>query len=300
MLRKAANEWKLTFNTVNEAVLCLNRDGIILRINRIAEDWLRTSAAVAAGNLAHLLIQGDTSPAPAWINPESLDTEHCLVWTGGLPTREGMYVFVVSPIKDGETNSGILMVVRDVTEQTRMEGVIRQMAFNDALTGLPNRVLLMDRLEQAIHACSRTKSVCGVLFLDLDRFKAVNDTFGHDTGDELLCQVARRLEGSLRGNDTVARLGGDEFVIVLQELKNKEDISTVARKIIKILGEPFEILGHFAQTGTSVGIALFPEDGTVAQKLIAHADAAMYDVKREGRGSFRMYRHGEQSKDSHG
>jgi diguanylate cyclase (GGDEF)-like protein len=292
MLRKAANEWELTFNTVNEAVLCLSRDGNILRINRIAEDWLRTSAAVAAGKFAHLLIQGDTSSAPAWIDPESLDTEHSLVWTGGLPTREGMYEFAVSPIKDGETNSGILLVVRDVTEQTRMESVIRQMAFNDALTGLPNRVLLMDRLEQAIHACSRKKSRCGVLFLDLDRFKAVNDTFGHDTGDELLCQVARRLEGSLRGNDTVARLGGDEFVIVLQELKDKEDISSVARKVIKILGEPFEILGHVVQTGTSIGIALFPEDGTVAQTLIAHADAAMYAVKREGRGSFRMYRHG--------
>ncbi len=289
MLRKAANEWELTFNTVNEAVLCLDRDGNILRINRIAGDWLRTSSAVAAGKPAHLLVQGDSAPTPAWIAPESLDTEHCLLWTGGLPTREGMYEFAVLPIHDGKIISGVLLVVRDVTERTRMDNAIQQMAFNDALTGLPNRVLLMDRLEQAIHACSRKKCRCGVLFLDLDRFKPVNDTFGHDTGDELLRQVARRLESSLRRNDTVARMGGDEFVIVLQEFINQEYLNSVARMIIKILGEPFEIFGHVLQTGASIGIALYPEDGTVAQDLIAHADAAMYAVKREGRGNFRMY-----------
>lgn len=292
MLRTAANEWELTFNAVNEAVLCLDRDGTIRRINRIAGDWLRTSSAVAAGKPAHLLVLGEGASTPDWITPEFLDTEHCLVWTGGLPTREGMYEFAVSPIRDGEAISGVLLIVRDVTERVRMDNVIRQMAFNDALTGLPNRVLLMDRLEQAIYGCSRKKCRCGVLFLDLDRFKSVNDTFGHDTGDELLRQVARRLEGSLRRNDTVARLGGDEFVVILQEFIDQGDLDSVARKIIKVLGEPFEVFGHVLQTGTSIGIALFPDDGTVAQDLIAHADAAMYAVKREGRGNFRMYRQG--------
>jgi diguanylate cyclase (GGDEF)-like protein/PAS domain S-box-containing protein len=289
MLRKSAYEWELTFNAVNEAVLCLDRNGTILRINRIAGEWLRTSSADAAGMSAQLLVQGDAALESAWVAPESLDPEHSLVWNGCLPTREGMYEFAVSPINDGENISGILLVVRDVTERTRMENAIRQMAFNDALTGLPNRVLMMDRLEQVIFTCSRKKNRCGVLFLDLDRFKPVNDTYGHDTGDELLRQVARRLETSLRRNDTVARLGGDEFVVILQEIIDQEEITSVARKIIKNLGEPFEVFGNILHTGTSIGIAIFPEDGTVAQDLIAHADAAMYRVKREERGSFRMY-----------
>ena len=218
MLRQAASEWEQTFNAVNEAVFCLDRDGNILRINQTAGDWLRTSAADAAGKPAHLLVLGDAASTPAWLDPSSLDTGHCLVWTGSLPSRDGVYEFAASKIHDDETVSGTLLVVRDVTERSRMEDAIRQMAFNDALTGLPNRVLLMDRLEQAILVCSRNKYRGAVLFLDLDLFKSVNDTFGHDTGDELLRQVAGRLESSLRRNDTVARLGGDEFVIVLQKI----------------------------------------------------------------------------------
>ena len=291
MLRKAANQWELTFDSVHEALLCLDRDGNILRINRTAGDWLRIPLPAAVGKPAHLLIQGDFTRTQPWLDPEALDTEHSLVWRDALPTRAGIYEFAVSPIRDGAATSGILLLVRDVSEQTRMENSIREMAFKDALTGLPNRVLLMDRLEQSIIACDRKKCRCAVLFLDLDRFKPVNDTFGHDTGDELLRQVAKRLAGSLRRNDTVARLGGDEFVIVFPEFSDQEDLNFVARKIIKILAEPFEISGHVVQTGTSIGIALFPEDGTVAQDLIAHADAAMYVVKRDGRGSFRMYRH---------
>jgi len=289
MLRKAANEWELTFNSVHEALLCLDRDGNILRINRIAGDWLRVAPAVAVGQPAHQLVQGEFARSRAWVAPEALSAEQGLVWSDTLPTREGTYEFAVSPIREGETVSGVLLLVRDVTEQTRMENAIRQMAFNDTLTGLPNRALLMDRLEQSISASQRKEGSCAVLFLDLDRFKSVNDQFGHDAGDELLRQVARRLEGSLRRNDTVARLGGDEFVIILAEVFGQEAINAVAGKIIKILAEPFEVLGHVVQTGTSIGIALFPEHGTVAQDLITHADAAMYAVKREGRGEFRMY-----------
>ena len=288
MLRKAASEWEMTFDSVHEALLCLDRDGNVLRINQIAGDWLRISPALAVGKPAHLLVLNDPA-TPAWMDTGSLDTEHSLVWSDGLPTREGMYEFAVSPMRDRENISGILLVVRDVTERTRMENAIRQMAFNDALTDLPNRVLLLDRLEQAILACHRKKRRCAVLFLDLDRFKTVNDSFGHDTGDELLRQVARRLESSLRRNDTVARLGGDEFVIVLPEFADQEDLELVAGKIIKVLSEPFEIFAHVIRTGTSIGIALFPDHGAVAQELIAHADAAMYAVKREGRGDFRMY-----------
>lgn len=289
MLRKVASEWELTFNSVHESVLCLDCDGTILRINRTAGEWLRVHPAAAVGKPAQLFIPWDSTETPAWLAPDLLDTEHQRTWAGFLNTREGNYLFSVSPIRDCDTVSGILMLVRDVTEQTRMDNAIRQIAFNDALTGLPNRLLLMDRLEQSIISCQRKNCRCAILFLDLDRFKPVNDSYGHDAGDELLRQVAGRLQAGLRRNDTVARFGGDEFVILLPELPDKEVVALVAEKIIKSLGEPFEIGGHLIQTGSSIGIAVCPDHGSNAADLIARADAAMYAVKREGRGNYRMY-----------
>jgi diguanylate cyclase (GGDEF)-like protein len=178
----------------------------------------------------------------------------------------------------------------DVTERKRTEARLEHDALHDALTGLPNRVLFLDRLEQALRrAARRDEEVsCAVLFLDLDRFKAVNDAFGHQTGDELLAAVARRLESAVRPGDTVARLGGDEFTVLLEEISGVQEATLVAERIQATLTEPFAIAGRQLDICASIGIALgsanvHPKD------LIHEADVAMYRAKAEGRGGHQVF-----------
>jgi diguanylate cyclase (GGDEF)-like protein len=191
-------------------------------------------------------------------------------------------------VEDG-TVSGMILSVRDVTQQAQKEEDTRKQAFFDALTGLPNRALLMDRLQQALAAGARSGLGVGVLFLDLDHFKAINDTLGHDAGDALLGEAARRLAALVRKNDTVSRLGGDEFVLVISEAHGPGDAERVAAKAIQSLGCPFALDGNEIRVGASIGIAFAPTDGTDGATLLKYADAAMYQAKREGRSSFRSY-----------
>jgi diguanylate cyclase (GGDEF)-like protein len=166
---------------------------------------------------------------------------------------------------------------------------LRHAATHDALTGLPNRVLLADRLEQAIARASRHDTPFAVLVVDLDRFKAVNDSLGHIAGDELLKEVARRLSGLLRSEDTLARLGGDEFVLLIQEVASRQDAETVARKVITQLAQPTNLSGLDVHISPSVGICICPDDGDSAETLLQHADAAMYHAKKKGRNTFQFF-----------
>lgn len=163
------------------------------------------------------------------------------------------------------------------------------LATHDALTGLPNRLLLTDRLFHALARARRRKSVVAVLFLDLDRFKLVNDTLGHHMGDELLKNVADRLANCVREGDTVARLGGDEFVIVLDDVPSKEAVDATADKVLDILGKPFDLGGPEFFVSASVGISVFPQDGGNARTLLKNADAAMYQAKELGRNNVQHY-----------
>ena len=160
---------------------------------------------------------------------------------------------------------------------------------HDVLTGLPNRRLFNELLEQAIVEARRDTKQLAVLFLDLDRFKQINDTLGHEAGDELLNQAAVRLKACLRESDTVARLGGDEFVVLLREIEEEYSTAAVARKIIHAVAEPFVLIGHEFRITGSVGIALYPEDGPDEQTLTKHADIAMYHAKKEGKNNFQFY-----------
>jgi diguanylate cyclase (GGDEF)-like protein/PAS domain S-box-containing protein len=179
---------------------------------------------------------------------------------------------------------------RDITEQQRAEERIRHMAHHDALTGLPNRVLLYDRVGQAIAQSQRSGRCAALLFVDLDRFKDVNDTLGHRTGDALLKVVASRLLECTRGTDTVARLGGDEFVVVLTELARPEDAAPVAQKILAALSEPYELDGHRLHVTPSIGICTYPEDGQSVEALMQNADAAMYHAKEAGRNNYQFFK----------
>jgi diguanylate cyclase (GGDEF)-like protein/PAS domain S-box-containing protein len=177
----------------------------------------------------------------------------------------------------------------EIFERMQAEQRIWHVAHHDALTDLPNRVLLLDRLQQSLTQAERNGSRVAVMFLDLDRFKSINDTLGHEVGDELLKEVAHRLRGAVRAADTVARLGGDEFVVVLQDVVDPEDAARVAEKIVAAFAPLMKIGKHELRTSTSIGIGLYPEDGDEAYVLMRRADSAMYHAKRNGRNQFHFF-----------
>ncbi len=178
---------------------------------------------------------------------------------------------------------GTMGIAHNITDRKQAEARVQYMALHDSLTGLPNRVLLEDRLAQAIALARRNQMSVGVLMLDLDRFKSVNDSFGHYVGDRLLEAVSVRLQACLRESDTIARLGGDEFVIGISMVTANHDVDTVAQKVLATLGEPFEIESHTLQISASVGISMYPANGENPEALLQFADAAMYEAKKNGR-----------------
>ncbi len=193
------------------------------------------------------------------------------------------------PNSSGDTPSHYIGIFSDITDRKAAEARIHHLAHHDALTNLPNRTLLQDRLDQAILQSRRRERHAAVLFIDLDRFKPINDTLGHEVGDALLTQVARRCQRAVRETDTVARHGGDEFVVVLPELDNAQDAAVLARKLLAALGEPYRLGEHELTVTASIGIALYPEDGQSASMLLRNADAAMYGAKADGRNAFQFY-----------
>ncbi len=184
---------------------------------------------------------------------------------------------------------GCFSLMTDITEYKLTEERIQRVAHHDTLTGLPNRALFNDRLDQAIRVAKRDSRQFALLFLDLDKFKRANDTLGHSAGDELLQAVAARIQHQVRESDTVARIGGDEFTVILRNITRRENAEIVARKIIAALAMPFQ-LGSQKQSvdiGTSIGIAVYPADAQDADALVKAADAAMYSAKQTG-NSFRF------------
>ncbi|MEI7614443.1 MAG: sensor domain-containing diguanylate cyclase [Betaproteobacteria bacterium] len=190
---------------------------------------------------------------------------------------------------DGEV-IGVVGSARDITERKASENFVHHLAHHDVLTDLPNRILLNDRLRQAIALARRDRGKLAVLFIDLDRLKQVNDTLGHDVGDLLLKEVAQRMcEMVTRQADTVARLGGDEFVVLLQRVNMEQDAATVAEKIVAILAQPFTVSKHVISISASIGIAIYPQHGEENVQLLKNADMAMYSAKASGRNGFRLF-----------
>ena len=185
---------------------------------------------------------------------------------------------------------GYVGSVVDIDERREAEARVRHLAQHDGLTGLPNRALLHDRLEQALAEARRYQGLVGLLLLDLDHFKAVNDSLGHDAGDALLREAAARLRGCVRGSDTVARLGGDEFAVLLPRLADPDDGAAVAGKITTALALPVTANGIRLHTGASIGISVFPEGGGTLGELLKNADMALYRVKADGGGGHRFFR----------
>ncbi len=182
-----------------------------------------------------------------------------------------------------------MTAIRDISDRKQAEARIQFLAHHDILTHLPNRALLMDRLQVLLSSARRQNSLVGILFIDLDNFKTINDSLGHYAGDELLKRVAGRLQACLRGADMVGRLGGDEFVVVVTDLARPEDVAPVAEKIAEAICEPFSLEEQILSISASIGISMFPKDGETPDTLIRNADAAMYLAKDRGRSNFQFF-----------
>jgi diguanylate cyclase (GGDEF)-like protein/PAS domain S-box-containing protein len=180
----------------------------------------------------------------------------------------------------------VQIMFRDITDRKQIEERLERLALYDTLTKLPNRTLFFDRLRQLLAMAKRHRHVLALLYMDLDRFKTVNDTLGHEIGDLLLTAAARRMQSCTRGSDTVARMGGDEFIGICGRIAEPKDAGVVAEKIIAMLAEPFLLKGHQCSIGASIGISLYPHDGDDAETLVNKADAAMYRVKEQGKGGY--------------
>lgn len=197
--------------------------------------------------------------------------------------------FRSTPILQGSTLDGAVLVFQDITQRQESEEMIRYLANHDSLTNLPNRNYFHKRLPQAISLAERYKRKLFLLFIDLDRFKPINDTFGHGVGDQVLVEVGRRLTSMLRSSDSVCRLGGDEFVILLESTETVAGTEYVASKTIDLLNEPIEAGNHICYVGASVGISVYPDDSGDAETMLRHGDIAMYQAKEKGRNCWVWY-----------
>jgi diguanylate cyclase (GGDEF)-like protein len=197
--------------------------------------------------------------------------------TGFVVSSQGRYL--------GVANGHDLLNI--ITQRKQAE--LHYLAHYDSLTGLPNRMLLSDRLEQACRDAQRRGRLVALLFIDVDRFKQINDSLGHSAGDAVLRKIVDRLKASARSADTIARLGGDEFVILMEDLDDPADVDMIARRLVDSMQEPIELLGHSLVATVSIGSAIYPSDDTEISPLLAKADAAMYEVKSSGRNGFRRY-----------
>ena len=279
----------------DDAIASRDLERRIVTWNAAAERLFGYSAAEIIGQSVSLIIPPDQVAVAAQTREVLASGQPVPATDAVRLTKDGRRIDVSitqSPIKDaGGRVIGVSLIFRDITERKQAEEKIRQLAHYDNLTGLPNRALFYDRLGQAIGRARRERHELALLFLDLDDFKAVNDTLGHDAGDELLKAVAERVRQLLRESDTAARIGGDEFTVILPVIRSREDAARVAGKIIEALSAPYGLSGRAreAQVGVSIGIAIHPADAPDADALLKAADTAMYQAKQKG-NDFRFYK----------
>ncbi len=290
---------QVTLNSIGDAVVSTDVDGRVTYLNVVAEDLTGWSRNEAAGHpLEDVLRIIDATTRQAMQNTTMLairaDKALALPPNCVLIRRDGLEAAIedsTAPIHDRRgAVTGAVMVFHDVSMARAMTRKMTHLAQHDSLTNLPNRVLLGDRLREAIILSGRHQRKLSVLFLDLDRFKHINDSMGHVAGDRLLQSVARRLFSCVRSSDTVGRQGGDEFVVLLWEVRRAEDAATTAAKILEALREPHLIDGHELYVSGSIGIVTYPDDGTDAETLMKKADLAMYHAKETGRDSYQFFK----------
>ena len=277
-----------TLSDVSQEVLLICRDGIILQVNAAGTRLFgATEDQLTGRQTADLISEEDQLTFLGHLEHPGVDLgprEVNLKASNGtiIPAR-----FSIGKI-DYEGKPADVIALLNISDRRRDEAKIQHLAYHDPLTDLPNRSLLRDRLTQSINAARRPGHHLALFCLDLDRFKQVNDLFGHAAGDELLMQVTKRLRNQTRSGDTLARIGGDEFVVVAS-FERPDDIAILARRLIEALTQPFMLTAGLAEIGVSIGIAVYPEDGTDQEELMRTADLALYRAKHEENGTFRFF-----------
>ena len=289
----------VTLNSIGDAVLCTDISGNITYLNLVAETMTGWPREEAIGKpLAEVFRIIDSATRKPARDPMEMAIEQNktvgLTVNCVLIRRDGFESAIedsAAPIHDRAGHiTGAVIVFHDVSAARAMSVQMTHSAQHDAATNLPNRLLLNDRIAQSIASGRRWNRPLAVIFLDLDRFKYINDSLGHAIGDKLLQSVSKRLLASVRASDTVSRQGGDEFVILLSEITYPEDAATSAKKILLSLSAPHSIGGHDLQINASIGISVYPEDGENAETLIKNADMAMYHAKENGRNNFQFFK----------
>ena len=290
-----ARTWlALLVDSCSDAIIGKTLDGIIVSWNNAAERLYGHTATEMLGRPLSILFVGDSTGGVQHLMKRIAGNEYIEDYETVHTCSDGRRINVsltISPIKD---KSGAIIgastIARDITERKRADDQIRHLALHDALTGLPNRVLFRERVTDAIRQARRNQNQVAVLFIDLDHFKGINDSLGHQIGDRLLQLTASRLRRCLREGDGVARLGGDEFVIDLPMLTSSSDAMAIAQKVLDVLSEPFMIDQYALHASASIGIGLYPNDGQDVEALMHAADTAMYHAKKKGRNNYQFLR----------
>jgi len=282
-----------------DAVMITDTEGRIEYVNPAFERMTGYPAVEAIGQTPRLLKSGkhkDEFFSQLWRSMEAGQIFHDVIVNRRKDGTEYYEEVTIAPVRDADGEvTHFISTGRDITDRMRTQEQLRHLAHHDAVTGLPNRVLLMDRIEQSLHRARRHDLAFAVLFIDLDGFKTINDSLGHHAGDQLLRGVAQRLSAAVRNEDTVARLGGDEFAVVLDSLRSSASVTAVADKLLDEISQPMLVEGKSLKVTGSIGIAVYPNDGEAVHELLRRADSAMYLAKRSGKNNFRTYSSGGDS-----
>lgn len=285
--------WSLVYRHSGEAIVISDAHNRILSVNDSFTRITGYSAAEAVGANPNLLASGRHSPEfyhKMWQNLQRDGQWKGEIWNRRKDGTIYPEWLTITTLRDDHNEPCYYIAIfSDATSYKEKEARIHFLAHHDALTGLPNRTLLQDRLEQAVGKARRDCTKIAILFIDLDRFKVINDTLGHQVGDLLLKEVARRLNASVRDSDTVCRQGGDEFIIVLPEFEELSDVAHVAQKILENISRDFLLEGERLKVTPSIGISIYPDDGERIDVLIKNADTAMYHAKESGRANFQFF-----------
>lgn len=285
--------WSTVFKSINEGVVIIDPEGVIQAVNPAMAAMTGWTASEMVGQSMAMLESRDYPPETYQALRHALEVEGR--WQGELrqPRKDGSHLTAwidFNAVRDDQGRlSHFVAVLSDITRRKESEEELRYLANYDTLTGLPNRTLFQQKLEAALQEARQSGKKVALLFGDLDQFKQVNDTMGHAVGDLLLQETSRRLLASVRRVDTVARLGGDEFTVLLQEVANQEAVIRVADRILRSFQKSFVLDNHELDVSTSLGISVFPDDGSDGQTLLKHADTAMYEAKEKGRNCYRFY-----------
>jgi len=285
--------WATVFENSGEAVMITDPDNRIISVNQAFTDITGFAPGEVIGADPSMLASGRHDAeffGEMWRRLNAYGHWQGEIWDRRKSGEIYPKWLGISAVRDRQERlTHYVAVFSDISERKAAQERIEHLARHDPLTGLPNRSTLADRVEQAITHAQRAQSRIALLFLDLDRFKTINDSLGHPVGDELLRELGRRLQAAVRESDTVSRLGGDEFVILASDLNDPKTAAAIAEKILDAVRQPFALSGHSLLTSTSIGIALYPDDGSDFDSLLKNADVAMYHAKDAGRNAFHFF-----------